>query len=110
MNEIGQDKLGERILEIQELDTRIFKLKGDIEGLEDKHRIGEILEKLQESRDRLAAEQKSLVDPEQRQHKLDGELELLSEKIGKEEGKLFSGTIMNPKELSSIQAEILSLR
>jgi len=110
LNEIGQDKLGERILEIQKLDTRIFNLKRDIEGLEDKHRIGEILEKLQESRDKLGAEEKSLVDLEHRQHKLDGELDILSEKIGKEEGKLFSGTIMNPKELSSIQAEILSLR
>ena len=110
MNEISQDKLGERLLEIQELDTGIIGLKREIGSLEDKHRLGELHEQLKESGDRQAVEEKSLVDLEHRQHKLDGELDILSEKIGKEEGKLFSGTIMNPKELSSIQAEILSLR
>ena len=110
MNEISQDKLGERLLEIQQLDTSIIGLKKEIERLEDKHRLGELREQLKESGDKLALEERSLVDLEHRQHKLDGELDILSEKIGKEEGKLFSGTIMNPKELSSIQAEILSLR
>lgn len=110
MNEISQDKLGERLLRIQELDTRIFNLRKEIENLENKHRLGELLAQIKESSDKLAVEEKSLVDLEYRRHKLDGELDLLSEKISKEEGKLFSGTIMNPKELSSIQAEILSLR
>jgi predicted nucleic acid-binding Zn-ribbon protein len=110
VNEIGQDKLGETLLEIQELDTTIFDLRREIENLADKLRLGELLAQLEESRDKLAAEEGSLAGLEQRQHKLDGELDLLSEKIGKEEGKLFSGTIMNPKELSGIQAEILALR
>ena len=110
MNEISEDELGQRLLEIQDLDTRIFGLKREIEGLEDKHRLGELLEQLDESRGKLTAEEKSISDLEYRQHKLDGKLDLLSEKIKKEEQKLFSGTIMNPKELSGIQAEILSLR
>ncbi|MCJ7745571.1 MAG: hypothetical protein MUP40_04700, partial [Actinobacteria bacterium] len=110
MNEISKDKLGERLLRIQELDTRIFNLRKEIENLENKHRLGELIAQIKESSDKLAVEEKSLVDLEHRRHKLDGELDLLSEKISKEEGKLFSGTIMNPKELSSIQAEILSLR
>lgn len=110
MSEISGDKLGEMLIEIQELDTSISNLKKEIEGLEDKYLLGELREHLEESGDKLAAEERSLVDLEQRQHKLDGELDVLSEKINKEEGKLFSGTIMNPKELSGIQAEILSLR
>jgi hypothetical protein len=110
VNEIIQDKLGGTLLEIQELDTTILGLKKEIKRLEDKHRLGELRELLNEDRDKLAVEERSLEGLEHRQHKLDGELDILSEKIGKEEGKLFSGTIMNPKELSGIQAEILSLR
>jgi len=110
LNEVGQDELGKRLLDIQELDTRIFDLQRQIEVLEEKHRLGELLEQLEKTRGKLKAEEGSLSELEHRQHKLDGELDLLSDKIKKEEGKLFSGTIMNSKELSSIQAEILSLR
>jgi predicted nucleic acid-binding Zn-ribbon protein len=110
VNEIDLDKLGETLLDIQKLDTGVFDLKREIDGLEDKYRLGELREQLKEIKDRLAVQERSLEDLEHRQHKLDGELDILSEKIGKEEAKLFSGTIMNPKELSGIQAEILSLR
>lgn len=51
-----------------------------------------------------------LSELQQKQRKLDGELELLSQKIEKEESRMMSGTIMNSKELSAIQAEIMSLR
>lgn len=110
MNDIGPDETGRILLEVQQLDTEMLELKREIEGLEEKHRLAELLEELGRSGDSQAGKEEELEELEHRQHKIDGELDLLSTKVKKEEGKLFSGTIMNPKELSNIQAEILSLR
>lgn len=41
---------------------------------------------------------------------LNGEIEDLTTKIGAEEKKLFGGSVKNPKELSSIEHEVASLR
>ena len=44
------------------------------------------------------------------QHRLDGEIELIDQKIAKEEQRLFSGRRVQPKELSGLQAEVASLK
>lgn len=110
VSDIDAGELGELLLSIQKLDTEILGLKRDIEGLAEKHNLGGLLEQLGKTKEARAEAQKNLDDITHDQHKLDGELALLSSKIKKEEEKMFSGTIMNPKELSAIQAEIFSLR
>jgi uncharacterized protein len=96
--------------EVQEFDTKILGLEREIEGLADTHRLGELRAGLEEAEAALAAREAELDDIKLRQLKLDGELDLLSQKIEKEEARMMSGTIMNPKELQSIQQEIFSLR
>ena len=108
--EMGPEELARTLREIQDFDTRVLVLEREIEGLADKHRLGELAAELTEARTSQAATEERLEELEHKQHKLDGELDLLASKVKKEEEKLFSGTIMNPKELSSIQAEIFSLR
>lgn len=110
MSEIEPAELGKTLLETQKLDTEIQGLNREVEGLAEEHHLSDLLEQLKEAREAQKAAEGGIVDLEQRQHKLDGELDLLSSKIKKEEEKLFSGSVMNPKELSAIQAEILSLR
>lgn len=110
MNNISAGELGRTLLGIQDLDTRITARKKENEGLADKHRLAELRSQVVGAQADLGACEQGLEELEHRQHKLDGELDLLDTKVKKEEEKLFSGTIMNPKELSSIQAEILSLR
>lgn len=110
MNNISAGELGRTLLGIQDLDTRITARKKEHEGLADKHRLAELRSQVVGAQADLGACEQGLEELEHRQHKLDGELDLLDTKVKKEEEKLFSGTIMNPKELSSIQAEILSLR
>lgn len=107
---IEPDDLGKTLLAIQDLDTRVLRLRREIEDLPRKHQLDELLADLKEARDTLESKKQQLTDLKHRMHKLDGELELLSSKVKKEEEKLFSGTIMNPKELSAIQAEIISLK
>ena len=108
--DIGPEELAQTLRDMQHLDSSIFALRREIEELADKHQLGQLAEDLRAVREEEAGDEKSLEEIEHEQHKLDGELDLLVTKMKKEEEKLFSGTIMNPKELSAIQAEIFSLR
>lgn len=110
MSAIGPVELGQTLLAIQELDTRIIGLEREITGLEVKHRLAELRAEVEAAGGRLSEEKLELSELERKQRALDGELDFLSAKIKKEEEKLFSGAVMNPKELSAIQAEIISLR
>lgn len=110
MAEIGPEQVARVLREVQALDSKIFALKRDIEGLPEKYRLPSLEEELREVREAEASTEKALADIRLKQDKLDGELNLLVAKMKKEEEKLFSGTIMNPKELSAIQEEIFSLR
>lgn len=108
--ELGPAELAQTLKEIQELDTQIRRLGREIEGLSEKHLLGEIAQELKTARGAETEVEGRLEEISHRQHKLDGELDILASKVAKEEEKLFSGTIMNPKELQAIQAEIFSLR
>jgi uncharacterized protein len=108
--ELTPGQLADVLREVQELDTRISVMNGEIEALSEKHLLGELAGELSEIRGAQASTEGALEELHLKQHKLDGELDLLVTKMKKEEEKLFSGTIMNPKELSSIQAEIMALR
>jgi uncharacterized protein len=108
--ELAPEELAQTLRDVQGLDTQIFGLEREIVDLSDKHRLGELASELAEVRSAQTTEESNLEELQHKQHKLDGELDLLVSKMKKEEEKLFSGTIMNPKELSSIQAEIFALR
>ena len=110
MSEMEPAELARTLREVQEYDTRIIGLNREIEGLEDKHLLGELREEIEGAMRVQADREGDLDDIEHKQHKLDGELEILSQKVEKEESRMMSGTIMNPKELSAMQAEIFSLR
>ncbi|MBN2168067.1 MAG: hypothetical protein JW738_02395 [Actinobacteria bacterium] len=109
MNEIDSHTRNRKLLEVQVIDTRIFDLKNNINNLAGKHGLGELEREVADLRGSLESRKSALDDLEHRQHKLDGELDLLMMKIKKEKEKLFSGTIMNPKELTGINEEIQSL-
>lgn len=110
MSDIEPAEEARTLREVQSFDTRIFDLKRQIEALEEKHGLGELRQELDSARQEQAELEAELSDLEHRQHKLDGELDLLVGKMEKEEARMMSGTIMNPKELSAIQSEIFSLR
>ncbi|MBU1672670.1 MAG: hypothetical protein KKF41_09595 [Actinobacteria bacterium] len=103
-------ELGTVLWEVQQYDTCILEVRKRIEGLPAKHRLTELAAELSEARQARTDRERELEEIGHRQHKLDGELDLLTSKVKVEEQKLFSGTIMNPKELQAIQAEIFSLR
>ncbi|MDD5447889.1 MAG: hypothetical protein PHO53_01805 [Actinomycetota bacterium] len=103
-------ELSRLLLELQELDSRLASLERENSLLPEKLELEKHDSLVEDIKAELGNLKERLSKLERDQHKLDGELEVLSGKLKVEEEKLFSGTIMNPKELSSIQAEILLLR
>jgi len=110
LSEIEPAELAGTLRRVQQLDTETIGLKRQIDVLAGKHRLDELRDDLESAGRTRGEREVELSELQQKQHKLDGELELLSQKIEKEESRMMSGTIMNSKELSAIQAEIMSLR
>lgn len=100
----------ETLFRIQELDARIFELRERL----DKHPLKEELVGLQEEaengRSGLEAALASLEERKRKQASLEREVQACEDKLGREEGKLYSGEISNPKELRGLQAEVRSLK
>jgi uncharacterized protein len=100
----------DRLLELQELDSRVDRLaarKAALEGGEEaaaaRARLGEAERNLGELR--LAADEAA-----REQRRLESDADGFQQKITGEERRLFDGTVANPKELESIQHEITNLR
>jgi predicted nucleic acid-binding Zn-ribbon protein len=99
-----------RLLDLQSHDTAIRILEHRKDGLPEARRLAEMNEHLAEldADVGIAQDQRSTVAREQA--RLDGEIDLLDKKIAREEKRLFSGSVANPKELASLQAEVKMLQ
>ena len=63
-----------------------------------------------EARETLAATDVALRDAQARQRALDLELKGFDDKVAREEGRLYDGSVKNPKELQSLQREVEGLK
>jgi predicted nucleic acid-binding Zn-ribbon protein len=102
-------KFGE-LKDLQDTDSKIDALEGKKANLPHVGEMETLREELRELELERDSIQTKLGEEEHKQKKMEGELELVSLKIEKEEKKLYSGTIASAKELSSIQEEIRSLK
>lgn len=100
----------ERILELQDLDSSVDRLVARIEELEGGEQLRRGQETAQELEDRVGELRLGLDSQRREQERLENEVASLEAKIAAEERRLFDGSVANPKELSSIQAEVGSLR
>ena len=100
----------ERILRLQELDSNIDRTIARIEELEAGEDVRLAAAKVQELEDRVGELRLGLDSQRREQERLETEVASLEAKIGAEERRLFDGSVANPKELGSIQAEVASLR
>jgi predicted nucleic acid-binding Zn-ribbon protein len=99
-----------RLLDLQSHDSAIRVLEHRKEGLPEARRLAEVNEHLAELEADIgiAQDQRSAVARDQA--RLEGEIDLLGQKIAREEKRLFSGSVANPKELGSLQAEVKMLQ
>lgn len=99
-----------QLLELQKIDATIDRLEARRRNLPEQARLDALQERMV-ALEKSVAEQQAVVDEVAgRQHKLDGEIEMLSAKIASEEQKLYSGAVASARELAAFQAEIESLK
>lgn len=99
-----------RLLDLQVEDTAIRRLTEKRAGLPEAIQAQELRSQVQE----LDADVE-IATQQQGGHarecdRLEGEIELIDQKIAREEQRLFSGAVSNPKELGALQAEVEMLK
>ncbi len=99
-----------RLLELQTEDTALRRLADRKATLPESKRLEEVTEALAELDADLGIATKQYEEVAREASRLEGEVELLEQKIAREVQRLFSGGVSNPKELSSLQAEVESLK
>ncbi len=100
----------DELKKLQSIDSEIDSLETKRASLPEIERLEALQVELTKLQNNLSKIEKELKEEERKQKKMEGELDLVSLKIDKEEKKLYSGTIANPKELASIQEEIKVLK
>lgn len=107
--EVSDEALA-RLLVLQAEDSEIRRLGDRRASLPESARLTEVRDQLAELDADLAIASKQLEEIGREQNRLEGEIELLEQKMTKEEQRMFSGGVSNPKELSLLQAEVEMLK
>ena len=97
-----------RLLDLQSEDTAIKQLETRRASLPEAQRLDELNDALAELEADLAIATKQSGEIAREQSRLEGEIQLLDGKIAREEERMFSGSVANPKELSALQSEVES--
>ena len=100
----------QRLLDLQSEDSAIDRLELQRATLPEAARLGEVNDQLAELSSDLEIAGKQHDEINREASKLEGEIDLIDQKIAREEQRMFSGSVSNPKELSSLQAEVENLK
>lgn len=109
MPDVDQAAL-QRLLDLQAEDSAIARLNERVASLPEAARLAEVRATLEELRNDLAIATKQDEEAGREQHRLEGEIELLDQQAIKEDQRMLSGSVSNPKELSALQAKIAELK
>jgi hypothetical protein len=99
-----------QLLALQTEDTAIKRLEEQRGSLPEAARLAQVNETLAELTADLEIAQKQHDEIAREQDKLEGEIKIAEEKIAREEQRLFSGAVSNPKELGALPAEVAMLK
>lgn len=99
-----------RLLELQNHDSEITRLSHRKSTLPEAQRLAEVNGLLEELGADIEIAEKQAKEITREQDRLEGEIGIIEQKTQREEGRLFSGGVSNPKELSSLQAEVAMLK
>ncbi|WP_287153038.1 C4-type zinc ribbon domain-containing protein [Candidatus Solincola tengchongensis] len=100
----------ESLYQVQQLDTRIFELRGRLEDNPLKEELERLRGEEAECAEELSRVEEALEKSSRKQAALEDEIRSLDQKLSREEGKLYGGQVTNPKELRGLQAEVRSLK
>jgi uncharacterized protein len=100
----------ERLLELQELDLSIDRLDHRRQELEDGIDVAEARRTAEAAEERVGELRLALDSVRREETRLESEISSLDLRIQAEQTRLYDGSVANPRELQSIQAEITNLR
>jgi hypothetical protein len=98
------------LLDLQEVDLARDRLNERLAKLPEKLDLAERERRMDEIRAAIAAVDAEIEGVVKEMDRLDDEVRALDDKIGREESKLYGGSVSNPKELSALQSEIEMLK
>lgn len=99
-----------RLLDLQRIDSAIDRLEQRKADLPEQRALDEITAELEEIKGSHTALKTQLDEIARDQSRLEGEVQMIDDKIKHESERLYGGDITSPKELASIQAELDALR
>lgn len=100
----------ERMLELQELDLSVDRLRARREEIESGEALATARRAMEQIEQRLGEVRMALEGVGSEQSRLENDASMLTQKMEAEERRLYDGSVANPKELESIQAELRNLR
>jgi uncharacterized protein len=107
--EVDQSVLS-RLLDVQAEDSAVARLNHQKAILPEAQKLSALRERLDELRADKGIAEKQAGEAAREQDRLEGEIQILDEKTGKEEQRLYSGAISNPKELGALRDEVAMLK
>ena len=99
----------ERILELQQLDSTVDRLEARRKEVESGSELAEARKRADEVEQRVGELRLALDSIGREEKRLENEISSVDQRIQAEQKRLYDRSVANPKELSSIQAEIESL-
>lgn len=100
----------DRLLELQEIDSTIDRLKHRREQLEAGEELAAARTEMEESESRLGELRLALDAVALESSRLEHEIDSMNAKLEAEEKRMYDGSIVNAKELEALQHEIASLK
>ncbi len=99
-----------RLLDLQRVDTAIDRLEQRKADLPEQRALDEITAQLEVVRSAYGTLKAQMDEIARDQSRLEGDVQMIDDKIKHESERLYGGDITSPKELASIQAELDALR
>ncbi len=99
-----------KLKEFQERERKINQIRKEWKEKEENSLLSKLEEEVTALKEGVFLAEEELERERLFQKKIQGELELLEEKIESEEKRMYSGKVSNPKELSNLKQEIESLK
>ncbi|MCK4778462.1 MAG: hypothetical protein KAS39_08770 [Actinomycetia bacterium] len=98
------------LLKLQEIDLKLDKLLKEKDTLGQQVEIKKLNIEIERIESKYSKKNENFKNEILIQKKIEGEMDLIEVKMKKEDKRMYSGTVTNPKELSSIGEEIVSLK
>lgn len=98
-----------RLLDLQALDTTLDQLAIRRRGLPEHGQVEALANRLAAVRDDVVRVQTAAADLDRELRRFDGEVEVVRNRMGRDQQRLDAGQVSSPKELESLQSEVGSL-